>query len=632
MSSGAGRLGDGGKEPSLLAEILTAVGFFAMSGALLIGHRSPAQGYELSIYTSTPLQFWIGVGIAAVVGISLSFSRRSSSTIRVFGYCLTAGSVTGIASIPVIRGYHFFGPGDSLTHLGWARDIATGQMNSLDLLYPGIHSLSVLVAKLSGLSLEYSVELVVIIFLIPFFVFVPLVVRYLADGWWAIPVGILAAALFVPINNVSIFRMAHPATQTILLVPFVTYLLLTHLDSSGELRSGFRRRPIGTDVLLATAGMAVVYLHPQIALSLISVLVAMSMLQLLARVGWPQTVIANHRLLISHTLFIGGVFLLWAPNHRRTRHASAAIVQSFIQFFSGTTAPADGAANRGTSLVDIGASIEVLFLKLFGVSLILSIIAGALILLTLYRRWNGSRPTTDTYILYLTAGFAALLVGFFVYFLSSVTTQYFRQLGFIMVFVTLIGAAGISRMVAAGPRWLPDDTVLGFTVTEPSELALGGVKLLFIILLVASLPTLYRSPYIYQASDHVPESHADGIEATFDRMDRDVQLMGIRHGAGRYQDGIYGFNRARSSNITAQAVPPPVFNDGNYTAYYTESRYLLVTERDVKRETVVFKGLRYNREGATQLEDHHRLHRVVSNGEVRVYYISDPPEASNATE
>lgn len=608
---------------SVVGEGLAVLGFLSLVAALLAGHTSPASGYEVSVYLGTPAAFWVAIAVAMVVGISLSLSGRVTRGIRSLGYVLVSGTVVSIAAIPTIRGYHFFGPADSLTHLGWVRDIATGRLDPLEFLYPGVHTSSLMVSELSGLSVTYSIETVVLLFFVVYVVFMPLVVTFMADGWWAIPIGLLSALLFLPVNNVSVFRMAHPTTQAIMLTPFLLYLMFLYLDNStpywNERRTGLVKRPSRTGLLLIVAGLSLLYVHPQVAASVLAVLAALSAVQLVARVRWPRSTVANHRLLVGHTVLLGLAFAHWAPRHDRTTHAWGGVVDGIRGLVEGGTEPADGAASRGESLAEIGGGIEVLFAKLFGVSLVFCVVAALLIGIALYRVWRGSPSNDNTFVTYAATGLATMTVVFLLYFFSSVTTQYFRQLGLMMVLVTVLGAAGLARVVGAGGDRTSDRLGAVSNAPSPSRAGLLGVKFLLVVMLIASLATLYRSPYMTQPSDQVPEQHLDGYEIAFERMNEDVPFMGIRSSGGRERDAVYGVQSARASAFENLAVPPPVFNAGNYSDSYDVSRYVVVSERDVTREVEVFGELRYERRGVDRLESHQRVDRVVSNQQVQLY-------------
>jgi multisubunit Na+/H+ antiporter MnhF subunit len=615
----------GDPETSLLGEILAAVGFLLLTSALFIGHTSPARGYEVSVYGATPTPFWVAVGISGLLGVSLSFSQTIATRVRRLGYVLTAASGLSIAAIPIIRGYYFFGPGDSLTHLGWIRDITAGLLDPLEFLYPGFHVVSVFVSGLTGLPVPYSVEVVVFVFLIVYVVFVPLAATFMADGWWTVSIGILSALLFLPINNVSVFRMAHPTTQAILSFPFLLYLIFIYIDDSGspwELTWNTTvTRPTGIGMLFAMGGLTLIFLHPQVAASVLAFLIALSVIQLVTRRWWPESAFANHRSVIGHTVLLGAVFGIWAPQHDRTYNAASGIIEGVTEYFGGQTVPADGAKTRGDSIAELGGGIEVLFAKLFGVSLLFSVIVGVFICLLAYRLWKGSQSNDNTYVAYAVVGVIVVNAVFLVYFLSSVTTQYFRQLGLIMAFVTVVGTAAFSRATAKSQR-LSAAGIRSRPVPRPSHGRLVGIRLVLIVLLVASLATLYRSPYIYQPADQVPEGHVDGYELAFDRVDSDSVRMGIRVTGGRYRDAIYGVQRSHSAELQLSSVPPPVFNAGNYTERYNESRYLAISDRERQREMAVYEGIRYERRGLRHLRNSNHINRVISNGQVRVYHFN----------
>jgi len=603
-------------------EVRAVLGFLSLAAALLVGHTSPARGYEVSVYTATPTAFWVALGVATAIGVSLSLTPKTSRSIRSLGCVLLAGTILTVVAIPTIRGYFFYGPADSMTHLGWVRDIASGRLDPLGFLYPGVHTSSLLVSELAGLSVTYSIETVVLVFFVVYVVFTPVVVTFMADGWWAVPIGLLTALLFLPVNNISVFRMAHPTTQAILFSPFLLYLTFLYLDNSNpywsERHEKLVKRPSRTGVLLLAAGISLLYLHPQVTASVLAVLAAVSVVQLLARSRWPETTVANHRLLVGHTALLSVAFGLWAPRHGRTSNAVDGVVDGVIGLFGGGTDPADGAATRGESIAEIGGGIEILFAKLFGVSLVFCLVTAVLIAVALYRVWNGSLSNDNTFVTYAATGLTALTVVFIVYFLSSVTTQYFRQLGLVMVLVSAIGAAGFARVVAAGGNSRADQFGAG-NGPSPSRLGLLALKVLMVVLLITSLVTLYRSPYMLQPSDHVPEQHMDGHEIAFERMNNDHTFMGMRTTGGRERDAIYGVQRARSSRFDNVAVPPPVFNTGNYTETYNDSRYVLITERDRTRELDVFRQLRYERQGIDRLESQDHVDRILSNQEIQLY-------------
>src|SRR6056297_2011101 len=212
-----------------LSKLVLAACLVAFAAGVWAAHRAPASGYELSIYAATPDATWVGIGAALVVGgvVALTAPRQS----RLHDAGLVAVGVAGLSvfALPILRGYEHYGAGDSLTHLGWASELADGSLSVTELLYPGVHTTSVFVAETAGVDLRLAVLYVVLVaFPLVYLLFVPLTVQALGGRRRALAAGLLAAVLFVPINNVSVHPVAHPTSQAIMLVAFVVYLLLAY--------------------------------------------------------------------------------------------------------------------------------------------------------------------------------------------------------------------------------------------------------------------------------------------------------------------------------------------------------------------------------------------------------------------
>src|SRR6056297_3153531 len=111
------------------------VGFASLAAAVLVAHGSPPEGYELSIYAATPTGFWVGVGVALAVAVTVGLAREDLT--HRLALVLGGTAMLAVAGLPVIRSYYFFGAGDSLTHLAWVKDIAAGRLSVLNFLYPG---------------------------------------------------------------------------------------------------------------------------------------------------------------------------------------------------------------------------------------------------------------------------------------------------------------------------------------------------------------------------------------------------------------------------------------------------------------------------------------------------------------
>ncbi|MFC7189060.1 hypothetical protein ACFQL7_03810 [Halocatena marina] len=99
---------------------LLIVGFLSLAGAIMVAYNNPTTGYELSMYTATPIAVWAAVGAALIMALCVAFVSPISSY-RFLALVLAACSVFAVISLPLIRGYYFYGTADPLTHIGLAK-------------------------------------------------------------------------------------------------------------------------------------------------------------------------------------------------------------------------------------------------------------------------------------------------------------------------------------------------------------------------------------------------------------------------------------------------------------------------------------------------------------------------------
>lgn len=592
-------------------KLVLALGYVAIGIGMLGARFTPAQTFELSIYAGTPLVYWFGFGFAMLVAMGVTFTPDLSDHLHYSGFLLGGIASVSFVSLPVLRGYFFRGPGDSLTHLGWTREIANGTLNPFELLYPGTHVATVVMSLVTGTPLERSSQYVVIAFAVVFLLFIPLCVKVLYPSPLAAPAGLFAALMFLPVNNVSTFHMFHPTTQAIMVTPMVLWLLFRTLPGGGG-ESVVSHQTYPLVLLLGIISVSYFFVHPQQGLNLFVVFLSVFGLQMLVRARWSTHRIANHRVLLVPTIALGALLAIWLPQHQRATGAADGIIDALVQLWTGQgVSPVDGASARGQSLNQIGGSLGEMFVKLFLASAVFVLLSG--ILVAIHVRFRESDLSDrDSYVSYLTVASVASFTAFVLYLLSSVTTQYYRQIGFLMVIGTILGAVALLRGV----------TILGDRLSKRT--ALVGLGVVLVVLLALSLPSFYRSPYIYQPSDHVSESQLEGFSTVFEMDDRSVGYVGIRQGPGRYADALFGANLADKQTVIVSrgAVPPDVFRSQTIATHYREPTYLVVTERDEVRESEVYGGLRYDDSGFRSLSSQSGLSRVYTNGEVRLYYIA----------
>lgn len=570
----------------------------------------PARTYELSIYRATPVSFWVAVSLAFLAGVAANVNPHSGRWDRRGGFLLAYLSSMAVVSLDVLRGYRYYGAADSLTHLGWVKDFAAGLLEPTGLLYPGVHTLMLFLGDVGGVPFTHSGQLVVVAFAAVYLLFVPLCAYYVTTHPLAYPVGLLSALLWLPINDISVHRMVHPVSLGALFFPVVLFLAFAYVNTESD-------GPSATGALLTVAAMASLLIHPQLGITVVVILGTMAAAQyLLRRLGVAHPIAyhrSTHVQAAAATLFV----LLWTPRFERVR----IMFREVSQGLAGGPPTGDEISTRGRSLAVLGGSIEELFAKLFAVTLVFLAVFCVFVAVTWIRRKRSLFRGRTVHAQYAVLGTVPLVCGFFLLFASSVSTQHFRVLGYIMVLVTLVGAIAL---VAFARR-----------VSNAGSLSHGrtAVVVFLLLMLPLSTMTLFFSPFIYQPTPHVTSAHMEGYDTAFDHRMDGVTYTGIRDGPRRYLDALRG--TVRSTRLPyggeGRGVPGEVF-ETNLTSYFDEQRYLIVTRSDYEREVVLYEGFRYSKEGFRSLDTDPRIYRVQSNGVVREYLLTDSGGATGESE
>ena len=129
--------------------LLTSISFVLLSYSLLLVARKPVTGYEISIYSSTPLIFWIALLLSLINGIFLLWTFISTRNSRQFyiGFFQIIFCNILLVLLPTLRNYMLImGRGDNADYVGYATDVSIyGQIPGYN-FYPYT---SVLISQIS---------------------------------------------------------------------------------------------------------------------------------------------------------------------------------------------------------------------------------------------------------------------------------------------------------------------------------------------------------------------------------------------------------------------------------------------------------------------------------------------------
>jgi hypothetical protein len=587
-------------------KLLLATGFLSLAAAAGFAHVSPAMQYELSLYAETPLPVW--VFLAGAYAVSLVFVASGTRRMRALALTLGTAATMLLVGLFLVRDYQYLGAGDALTHLGWAKSMAAGGLDPVELLYPATHLLGIVLTDVTGGSLERNMLLVTLLFALAYIVGTAVLVRRLTDNRWGTAMGVVSAWLFLPILNVSSYMMPFPTTQAIFFAPFVLFALVFFFQR-GLIRPGGEGMT-ASGVLLVLLGGAMILIHPQQSVNIILVMAAIVGVQTVYRRSDPTHAIATHQYTLVPTAILFGLLLLWLPVHPRSQSAATGVVDGVFNVFGGGPDAAGTIAQRGGSLAELGSGLPVVVLKILGVSLVFLVLSG-LAVMTFWVRRDDSRELGSV-VLYLTAGGVPIAALFLFYFLSTPTIA-FRQLAFAMVVLTVLGAVQLSHIFDSLRERFPERTVTTVAVMVLS------------ILLVFSLVTVFPSPYIFKPNGHVSTQQVEGHHSAFEYGAEGYDYAGIRAGPGRYAHGIYGIDDPveLSTPYTGTSIPEPTFAAANYTETYAEPQYLVVARSDYQREVRLYEGFRYPEAGFERLSRTPGVDKVLANGGMDLYAVNE---------
>lgn len=245
-------------------KLLFGVGFFGVSLAFLAANQSPASGYELSIYSGTPLLYWVGIGVSLLSAVIIIQTSRGHE--QHLGIGIGAFSISSIAGLPYLRGYYYFGRFDPLNQLSSVFEVLSGDINTM---YPGLHLFSGIITKISMLEPRQSLLLLTAIYVLCFILLAPLVTRRLSNDSKIFATAAIFAFLLLPVVGIRIPRIEPtPAFAALCLLPLSFYILHRYLTID---RWEYQ-------VLALILFPAIIILHPQQALVLIGTLVTFSVI------------------------------------------------------------------------------------------------------------------------------------------------------------------------------------------------------------------------------------------------------------------------------------------------------------------------------------------------------------------
>lgn len=554
-----------------LQKSASAVSWAAIAGAIFIAVTNPPQGYELSIYSSTPDLYWILISIAGILGVYLMLS--GPQTTPILAYCILPAAVLSVVSLPILRGYYFHGLEDPMTHLGWTIDVLSGDVPEDVMLYPALHHLAAVCSLVTGLPARISLLLLVVLMIGIWLICVPALVGRLVPGLSGRQSGVIAACFLLPLNPINVFARVHPTSQAIFLSPLVILFVYLVWIRSISSREGI--------VVISTLLVGLTLLHPLLSLGLAGLFGIAALVD--PRLSGPRP--RNSSIFWAASV---GTFIFTSVSIYLNQRFVKAVSTTIAAIMIGSSG--ETANERQSSLAGLDVELTNFLLRLGGKYLLI-IPFGLAGLLALYRKRSSS------FLTHLVAAGIPFAMGLLAFLAAGEANIWGRFLGLLMVPATIVVGVGLAYLSSGERRWVRASTGTLVAAT-----------------LAMAMITAFLGPFLLLPNHQVTESSAEGARTILE-YDEDSEWMHVRFSINRYEHGIFG---VENGPYSLRAEPhtdriPDHFNHQSLSEFNESKRILLVGGVE-DREVGLYNGFRYNRSDFAYLATSPDVNRIYSGG------------------
>ncbi len=574
----------------------------------------PAPGYEPSMYSAFPLYFWavlvlaLFFGAATIVTSAWNTERSGSSSSVghwrtkaggtrwwVFGVALMVLANAVVVLMPVIRGYPVYGRADTLTHIGYVKNIAlTGSVEGN--IYPTTHILIWAFSSSTGLDPEGIINWMFPVFAVAYFGGTCLLVTTFFEDRSAVLVG-LAIVLF-PIAGTAHLTMV-PFILSIFYVPFFLYFFLTE-----------RREPLlPIRVALVLSLVALIVYHPLTALFLLITVVTYQILKYLwlANNGHIQPTY------VAALAFV--VFTAWYSQFVGIILRFQSIFETIVGNDPGENQLDNYADTVSRTSPDTQDLLQVIVFN-YGSEVVVSGLVG-LCTLALAVLWWRKRSEVSLFVTLFVAVFWAFTLGSIPFLTMDLIVGWGRLVIFAQVFGIVLVAVLCSLLLREDKNW------------SKSHIPAGSVIVIVLLLSAVSVGTVFHTPAGSEMSQQTTQMEIDGSEWFFENREetREISEFGITQ--YRFHDLHYGVTNRSGAIKTAGTSPPPRFNyteRSTFGASYEADRYLLLTERGRITYPVNFPNYepywRFRPADFDRIETDPTVLKMYDNGEFTAYRVN----------
>ncbi len=612
-----------------LYKILSIISFIFLALALyIIAITPPAGGYELSIYDAYPPYFWLFIIGSIACGICIlvfqAFSQQKSSWWLV-GFLVIIFSNLIFLTLPSFRGYAIYGRADTLSHLGYIKDILiTGHIGEGN-FYPILHILGASLLNITGFSQGAMVNLLFAFFSVLFMVNIYLLATVIArNRGQALLVTAFASPLIFSLYQVHI----HPSFLSLTMVP----LLLYFYHKRGQVGP----TQVQNSLLLILLAFLITFFHPITTLFTIGIFLIFGLSQALYRlvakhkksIPLESTGIGENYIGLSLIMFIA--FFMWYFSYSAIQ-GSFKMVFDWLIYQTGTPAAEEiimGLAGRGYTL----SQTVSIFISRYGaiwIYLLVSLAAGIIV-------WKQSmskrgKPPGAMSFAYSFQWLLALAFGSLMLFSHAPVAGAFPIR--VARFLVLIGIALSGLVIYEQVNRSSLNILYKRSLLSARKVMVGLIILIILSSSILSLRNVYFSPMTWLFNYQVTRADIAGTQWFTEH--RNIEIFATSHAIGlrRFEHLIYGAEQCHYSghyDIKDVHAIPSHFgydqNDSIAKSFDPGYGYMLITRLDriapmALPENTRPDAIQYNEDDFTRLDSDPTAAKIYASDEFEVWRI-----------
>ena len=595
-------------KPESIIKLVGSVCFLLIIAALILIQRNPATGYELSIYSATPLLVWVFLGLSIVCGIGIVVHQAfnpsdKSRNLWIIGLLLIIVSNLVIFSLPILRGYAFYGHGgDVNSHVGYVVDIvSSGRIPSYN-IYPVTHIEIASISLISGiapLDLNTSVSL---LFYPLFIAFTYLLSTQLLPKHHRIIATLLGALL-----PFYYYTVVFPQGFSAIFIPLILFLFF---KTSPE-------KSVASVVVFILLLFLFPFFHPSTCLVLMAAFIVIELARLLFNgwCKWKQGGLAvagsstHIRVEPSAICFI--VLMMWIWQHYSFWQSN---ILHVARWFRGEMTTSMLTTQVSPMLAKLNLDwigILELWWKLYGyifIYLVLATVASAWIFRKTFSTPN--RNLQNLFIIAVVFLFAGA-VELQHLFRPMIGLSFGRFLDFILVLSPVLAAFCLYELS------------MKYGAQRDKFIKVGIMMLLIVVSINGTLK-LHGSPYIYIPNNQVTCAELQGWQWLISQKNSEVKVLSFV--GKRIPTMFLGKEEANRQARIWRNTQPDHFGYDQFDSLgesFTEDRYMLLSKWD--RQLYVdgawsvvgrFKQADYNK-----LESDKSVNRLYTTGEMEAWWV-----------